>query len=80
MKHHISRRRFVQLVTASVAGAVAPFLNAKSQVTALENCYWQKMRGPYCRNGVLYEDWCWRCCASIDCWYEFCETRPIGSC
>ena len=77
----LSRRRFSQLVIGVLGGLTYPSIIQRNQAVAFENCYWVKISGPTCNaNRQLVERWCYRCCASTDCWYEGCEYRVVGKC
>jgi hypothetical protein len=81
MARKLTRRRFSRLLIGTLGGTALPLLTSRDQVKALEYCYWQKVSGPVCNyNRELVERWCYRCCAGTDCWYEWCETRIVGSC
>ena len=80
MKQYISRRKFMQITVAALAVPLIPLTSQGPPVSTLDYCYWKKLNGPYCRQGVLYEDWGYRCCAGGVCEYETYETRQVGYC
>lgn len=76
-----SRRHLLHTVAVAGLGLLLWQRDRTAEAVALENCFWQKVSGPYCDTaGRQIENWCHRCCAGTYCWTEWCELRVVGSC
>lgn len=79
-----TRRAAVRYLSVGALGAaishMAPGRLGSFDADTEDFCSWVKVSGPACIGGQLIEQWCYRCCAGIDCEYLTCENRVVGSC
>lgn len=74
-----SRRRRLAGALGAMAAAVGAGRVRAGEIGTRDVCGWYRAQGPLCRGGARKEQWCERCCDSVNgCRVIRCEWRVVG--
>lgn len=80
MPSRMSRRGwFGVMLSAAIAWALG-YKASAAPVRTEDTSFWEKVSGPTCFGGTMYETWCYRECAGGTCQSLWCEDRVVGTC